>query len=104
MQVHELACSSFLRLSSSQEFCSACLTRFKGGQVSWCGRVRSHIFGICQIVFFRHNNENGFLSNLGGGVRASLTFVIFFFKAFLRQRNNVNKMPAMQSVLSKLQV
>ena len=27
MQFHELVCSSFLRLSSSQEFCSACLRR-----------------------------------------------------------------------------
>ena len=49
--------------------------------------IKSHIFGICQKVFFRHKNENGFLSNLGGrGVRASLTFVnLFFWKASIIQ-------------------
>ena len=29
------------------------MTRFKGGQVSWCVGVKSHIFGTCQKVFFR---------------------------------------------------
>ena len=30
--------------------------------------IKSHIFGMCQKVFFRHKNENVFLSNfLGGG-------------------------------------
>ena len=46
-------------------------------------------------MFFRHKNENGFSSHLGGGgggVRASVTFVtkkmVFFLKASLTERKN----------------
>ena len=61
----------------------------QGGSDEWVWGVKSHIFGICQKVFFRHKNENGFLSKLRGweGVRAILTFVkkklVFFLKASL---------------------
>ena len=41
MQLHELVCSSFICLSSSQEFrsaCSSCLTVIQGGgrQIAYC--------------------------------------------------------------------
>ena len=42
-----------------------------GGEVTYFWNLSKSVF--------RHNNENGFLSNLGGGVRASLTFVKLFF-------------------------
>ena len=42
--------------------------KIQGGSDEWVWGVKSHIFGICQKVFFRHKNENVFLSNfLGGG-------------------------------------
>ena len=62
--------------------------KIQGGSDEWVWGVKSHIFGICQKVFFRHKNENGFLSKLRGGegVRAILTFVkiflVFFFEGF----------------------
>ena len=49
------------------------LDKIQGGSGEWVWGVKSHIFGICQKVFFRHKNENG------SGVRASLTFFLFFF-------------------------
>ena len=60
--------------------------KIQGGSDEWVWGVKSHIFGICQKVFFRHKNENGFLSKLRGGegVRAILTFVKIFLVFFLK--------------------
>ena len=67
--------------------------KIQGGSDEWVWGVKSHIFGICQKVVFRHKNGNGFLSNLGG-VRAILTFVkiflVFFWRLPLMNRDKTN--------------
>ena len=62
--------------------------KIQGGSDEWVWGVKSHIFGICQKVFFRHKNENGFLSKLRGGGGGQSNFDIcqnffgFFFEGF----------------------
>ena len=60
------------------------LDKIQGGSDKWVWQVKLHIFGICQDVFLGIKIEMFFFSNLGGGVRASLTFVklFFFFEGF----------------------
>ena len=46
------------------------------GSGEWVWGVKSQSFGTCQTVL-RHKNENGFLSNLGGGVGQSKFDICF---------------------------